>query len=120
MEIKQGDIFWIEFDEPLGSEPGYRRPCVIVQNNIFNQSAIRTVVVCLLTSNMDRVNLPGNVLLEQGQGGVTKASVVNITQIFTVNKNDLIEYLGSIPQQKLKQIISGINILIQPMEINQQ
>ena len=119
MEIKQGDVYWIEMDEPLGSEPGYRRPCVVIQNNIYNQSLIKTVVVCILTSNLDRANLPGNVLLDQGQGGVIKASVVNITQIFTVDKNDLIEYIGSVSQQKMKQIVSGINGLLQPIQINQ-
>lgn len=117
MEIKQGNVYWIELDEPIGSEPGYRRPCVVVQNNVFNQSAIRTVVVCMLTSNLKRASLPGNVLLEEGQANVKKVSVVNITQIFTVDKNDLREYIGSISQQKVKQIIAGINILLQPMEI---
>jgi mRNA interferase MazF len=117
MGIKQGDIYWIELDEPQGSEPGYRRPCVVVQNNIFNQSTLRTVVICILTSNLDRAKLPGNVLLEAGLGGLSKTSVVNITQIFTVDKNDLKEYMGTVPQQKTNQIISGINILLQPMEI---
>jgi len=120
MEVKQGDVYWIELDEPLGSEPGYSRPSIVIQNNVFNQSAIKTVVVCILTSNLEKANLPGNVLLEQGQGGVKKASVVNITQIFTVDKNDLGEHIGSITQQKMKQIISGINVLLQPMEIIQE
>lgn len=119
MGLKQGDVYWVEMDEPLGSEPGYRCPCIIVQNNVFNQSAIRTVVVCMLTTNLDRANLPGNVLLEQGNFGIKKASVVNITQLFTVDKKDLNEYIGSISHQKMKQIISGINMLLQPMEIIQ-
>lgn len=117
MEIRQGGLYWVELDEPIGSEPGYRRPCVVIQNNIFNQSAIRTVVVCMLTSNLNRTNLPGNVLLEQGQGEIKKASVVNISQIFTIDKKDLHEFIGSVSPQKMKLIISGINLLIQPMEI---
>ncbi|MCX6056074.1 MAG: type II toxin-antitoxin system PemK/MazF family toxin [Chloroflexi bacterium] len=120
MEIKQGDVYWVELEAPLDSEPGYRRPCIVIQNNVFNQSSIKTVVVCMLTSNLDRANLPGNVLLETRQGGVKKTSVVNITQIFTMDKNDLDEYIGSITQQKMKQIISGINLLLQPMEIIQE
>jgi len=119
MEIKQGDVFWIELDVPQGSEPGYRRPGVVVQNNVFNQSAIRTVIVCMLTSNLTRANMPGNVLLEQGQGGVKKASVVNVTQIFTVDKKDLAEYIGNISQEKMRQVLNGIHVLLQPMEIDQ-
>jgi mRNA interferase MazF len=119
MGIKQGDIYWIELDEPQGSEPGYRRPCIVIQNNVFNQSALRTVVVCILTSNLDRAKLPGNVLLEAGLGGLSKTSVVNITQIFTVDKNDLKEYIGTVSQHKTNQIVSGINVLLEPMEITQ-
>jgi mRNA interferase MazF len=67
MVINQGDIFWIELDEPSGSEPGYLHPHVIIQNNLFNRSRINTVVVCVLTSNLRRANSPGNVLLEAGE-----------------------------------------------------
>lgn len=117
MEIKQGGVYWIELDEPAGSEPGYRRPCVVVQNDVFNQSALRTVVVCMLTSNLVRAKIPGNVLLEAGQGGLDKASVVNVTQIFTVNKTDLDFFIGSVPPKVLNQIINGINQLFQPNTI---
>lgn len=114
MEIRQGDIYWIELDEPTGSEPGYRRPCLVIQNDVFNQSAIRTVVVCTLTSNLARASLPGNVLLESSQSGLEKASVVNTTQIFTINKSDLEKYIGTIPEKLLMQVIKGIDLLLQP------
>mgnify|MGYP000857340045 CR=1 FL=1 len=114
MEIRQGEIYWIELDEPTGSEPGYRRPCLVVQNDIFNQSAIRTVVVCMLTSNLARAKLPGNVLLESGESGLEKASVVNTTQIFTVNKSDLENYICTIPEKLLTQVINGIDLLLKP------
>jgi mRNA interferase MazF len=117
MEIKQGDIFWIEQDEPKGSEPGYRRPFVVVQNNLFNQSRIRTVVVCALTTNLQRAKAPGNVLLDPNEGGLTKASVVNVSQIFTVDKGSLGEYCGSLSVPKIFQILSGINLLLQPAEV---
>src|SRR5437667_7892488 len=64
MVIQQGDIFWIELDEPSGSKPGYRHPHVVIQNNVFNRGHINTVVVCTLTSNLRRATAPGNVLLE--------------------------------------------------------
>jgi mRNA interferase MazF len=117
MEIKQGDIFWIEQEEPQGSEPGYRHPFVVVQNNLFNQSRISTVVVCALTTNLQRAKSPGNVLLDSGEGGLTKVSVVNVSQIFTVDKGYLEEYCGSLSYQRIEEILSGINLLLQPAEI---
>jgi mRNA interferase MazF len=118
MEVKQGDIFWIEQDEPGGSEPGYRRPFVVVQNNLFNQSRINSVVVCALTTNLHRAQSPGNVLLDPSEGGISKASVVNVSQIFTVDKHSLEEYCGSLSPQKVEQILAGINLVIQPADVD--
>ena len=81
--IHQGDIFWVELDEPTGSEPGYRHPHVVIQNNIFNRSRINTVVICALTSNLKRAEAPGNILLEKGEADLPKQSVVVVSQIFT-------------------------------------
>jgi mRNA interferase MazF len=114
MEIKQGDVYWIDQDEPGGSEPGYRRPFVIVQNNIFNQSKINTVVVCALTTNIQRAKSPGNVFLEAGEGGIPKPSVVNISQLMTIDRRELVEYCGSLPMNKIQKILNGINLLLQP------
>ena len=118
MEIKQGDIFWIEQEEPKGSEPGYRRPFVVVQNNLFNQSRIHTTVVCTLTTNLQRGKAPGNVLLDLGEGGLLKASVVNVSQIFTVDKQALGEYCGSLSPGRIGQILEGINLLLQPADVD--
>lgn len=117
MEIKQGDIYWIDQDEPQGSEPGYQRPFVVIQNNIYNQSRINTVVVCALTTNLQRAKAPGNVLLEAGEGGLSKASVVNVSQIFTVDKNSLREYSGKISPRKILQIVHGLSLLFKPAEV---
>ena len=116
MVIHQGDIFWVDLDEPVGSEPGYHRPYVVVQNNLFNQSRIRTVVMCALTSNLQRAKSPGNVLLEEGEGGLPQASVVNITQVFTVDKSALGDYCGALHINRVVQIIEGINLLLQPAD----
>ena len=88
MVIKQGEIYWVDLTEPRGSEPGYRHPHIVIQNNLFNASLINTIVVCSLTSNLSRAKAPGNVLLNKGEANLPKKSVVNISQIFTVNKSD--------------------------------
>ncbi|MCG2710652.1 MAG: type II toxin-antitoxin system PemK/MazF family toxin [Thermodesulfovibrionales bacterium] len=117
MTIKQGDIYWINLVAPKGSEPGYRHPHVVIQNNIFNLSRINTIVVCALTSNLKRAAAPGNVLLKKGEGNLPKDSVVNISQVITVNKSDLTEKIGSLSPSKLKEIIEGVKLLIEPREL---
>lgn len=115
--ISQGDIFWIDFGIPSGSAPGYRHPHVVVQNNLFNQSRINTVVVCAITSNLQRAKAPGNVLLRKGEGNLPKDSVVNISQIVTVDKTDLVEKIGSLPTKRISQIIEGIRLLTEPKDV---
>ena len=111
MVINQGDIYWIELDEPTGSEPGYSHPHVVVQNNVFNASRINTVIVCALTSNIKRAEAPGNVLLEKGEGNLSKQSVVLVSQIFTVDKTQLGEFIGTLSERRVKQIIEGIYLM---------
>jgi mRNA interferase MazF len=117
MVINQGDVFWVVLKEPSGSEPGYRHPHVVIQNNVFNRSRINTVVVCALTSNLKRGQAPGNVLLNKGEAGLPKKSVVNISQIFTVNKSDLSEKVGSLSPDRFEQVLAGIKLLIQPRAV---
>ena len=90
---------------------------MVIQNNVFNESKINTVVVCTLTSNLKRANTPGNVLLKKGEGNLPKDNVVNITQIITVNKSDLVEKIGTLPSSKNKQIFEGIKLLAEPRSI---
>ena len=118
MVVNQGDIFWIDFDEPTSSEPGYRHPHVVIQNNLFNRSRINTVVVCALTSNLKRSKAPGNVTLNKGEANLPKKSVVNISQIFTVNKSDLSEKMGTLSQERALQILDGIKLLTEPREVD--
>ena len=114
--INQGDIYWVGLGEPAASEPGYRHPHVVVQNNIFNRSQIKTVVVCALTSNLKRAQAPGNVLLEFGEGNLPKQSVVNVSQIYTVDKSQLDEYIGTLSSVRVREIINGIKLVIEPHE----
>ena len=120
MVINQGDIFWVDFDIPDGSGPGYRRPCVVIQNNLFNRSRINTVVVCALTSNLKRAKAPGNVLLNKGEAHLPKKSVVNISQIFTVNKSDLSEKIGALTRERFNQVLEGIKLLTEPREVDEK
>ena len=117
MVINQGDIFWIDLDEPTGSGPGYRHPHVVIQNNVFNRSRINTVVVCALTSNLHRANAPGNVLLEPGEAGLPKQSVVVVSQIFTADKSQLGEHIGTLSKKRVRQILEGVKLLTEPREI---
>lgn len=116
MVVSQGDIYWIELDEPEGSEPGYKHPHVIVQNNLFNCSKIKTVLVCPLTSNLKRASAPGNVRLDKKESGLTKESVVNVSQVFTVDKTQLDEYVGTVSSKRMAEILDGIKLILDPRE----
>ena len=117
MVIKQGEIYWVDLAEPKGSEPGYRHPHIVIQNNLFNDSRINTTVVCTLTSNLNRAKAPGNVMLNKGEANLSKQSVVNISQIFTVNKADLIEKIGQVSEKRMLEILDGIKLLTEPREV---
>ena len=119
MVIMQGEVFWVDLGEPSGSGPGYRHPHVVVQNNVFNQSRLNTVVVCVLTSNLKRAKAPGNVLLEEGEANLPRQSVVNVTQVFTVDKGDLVERIGTLSRGRVRQILDGILLVIEPRDIDE-
>ena len=115
--IHQGDVFWVELGLPSGSAPGYRHPHVVVQNNLLNQSRINTVVVCALTSNLKRAHAPGNVLLSPGEANLSKQSVVNISQIFTLDQSDLVEKIGTLSSRRVREILDGIRLLLEPRDM---
>lgn len=117
MVVQQGEIFWIELDEPSGSAPGYIHPHVVVQNNVFNRSRINTVVVCALSSNLKRAAAPGNVLLDPGEANLSKQSVVVVSQLFTVDKGDLGDLIGTLSKRRVRQILDGIKLILEPREI---
>jgi len=118
MVINQGDVFWVDLGIPSGSAPGYRHPHVVIQNNLFNRSRINTVVVCALTSNLKRASAPGNVLLSPGEANLPKQSVVNVSQIFTVDRSDLVDRIGTLSPQRLREIFCGIHLLLDPREMD--
>lgn len=116
--MEQGDVYWVELGEPSGSGPGFTRPAVIIQNDVFNHSRINTVVICMLTSRLQRADAPGNVLLEEGEANLPKQSVVNISQIFTVDKADMIEKIGSLSIERVRQIVAGVHLLTEPRDVD--
>ena len=117
MVIQQGEVYWIDLGDPTGSAPGYRHPHVVIQNNVFNQSRINTVVVCVITSNLKRAEAPGNVLLEEGEGNLPKPSVVNVSQIFTVDKGDLEEKIGMLSRKRMQEILAGVQLVLEPRDL---
>lgn len=116
MQIRQGDVWWVELGEPVGSGPGYRHPHVVIQNDVFNTSRIATTVVCALTSNLRRAQDPGNVLLESGEANLDRPSVVNVSQVVTVDKEDLLEKLGTLSPERLGDVLHGLYLLLEPRE----
>jgi mRNA interferase MazF len=91
---------------------------VVIQNNVFNRSRINTVVVCALTSNLQRAAAPGNVLLEPGEADLPKPSVVVVSQLFTVDKSQLSEHIGTLSKKRVLQILDGMRLLMEPREID--
>lgn len=116
--IRQGDVYWVELDEPVGSGPGYRHPHVVIQNDVFNASRMGTTIVCALTSNLKRAQAPGNVLLAEGEGNLPKQSVVVLSQLLTVDKAQLVEYIGAVPGRRIQEIVDGLRLLTEPWELD--
>jgi mRNA interferase MazF len=110
--IAQGDVWWADLPTPDGSEPGFRKPVVVVQGDAFNRSAIGTVVCVAMTSNLRWADAPGNVRLATRATGLPRESVANVTQLVTLDKTDLIERAGKVPSSKLGLILSGIDIVL--------
>ena len=102
----------MQSNEPAESELGhYAHPYVVIQDNLFNHSRIHTVVVCALTTNLKRANAPGNVLLDDGEANLPKQSVIEVSKISSVEKTELGEYIGSLSQQRIDQVLAGMRFL---------
>jgi len=110
--ISQGDVCWADLGEPRGSEPGYRRPVVVVQCDAFNRSRIATVVCIPLSSNLRWADAPGNVLLTADVTGLPRDSVANVSQPVTLDRDVLTDPVGRLPEAKLELVLSGIYIVL--------
>jgi mRNA interferase MazF len=110
--ISQGDIWWADLPAPAGSEPGYRRPVVIVQGDAFNRSAIATVVSVPLTSTLRWADAPGNVRLDARSTGLPQASVANVSQVVALDRSILTERVGKLRRSKLDLVLAGIDVVL--------
>ena len=110
--MKRGEVWWAELRDPVGSEPGYKRPVLVVQDNAFNRSQINTVVVVAITSNVFLSGAPGNVRLAKKACGLDQESVVNVSQILTIDKSFMSEKTGRITSKLQQQVDQGLRLAL--------
>lgn len=110
--VARGEIWWTDFGMPFGSEPGYRRPALVVQADSFNQSAIQTVLLVPLSRNLELAAAPGNVLCRPRDTGLRKPSVANVSQLNVADRRRLVEKAGLMPGSVMKQIEAGIRLVL--------
>lgn len=113
--IRQGELYWVDLGGAPSSRPAVH-PYVVIQNDLFNASRINSVIVCELTSNLKRAAAPGNVLLHKGEGSLPRRSVVNVSQVHTVLKDDLVERIGSLSSARLRQVLEGVDLVLAPRD----
>lgn len=112
MVVSQGDVFWADLTDPVGSGPGFRRPVLVVQGNAFNRSRIATVVVVPLTSNLTLAQAPGNVLLRRRMTSLPKDSVANVSQVIAIDRSLLTERVGQLTAGAVRLVLQGIDLVL--------
>ncbi len=110
--IAQGEVWWADLGEPVGSAPGYRRPVLVVQGDALNRSRIATVVCVPLTSNLKWADAPGNVSLTASQAGLDRDSVANVSLIIAIDKAQLVERVGKVTARKLERVLAGVDVVL--------
>ena len=106
--MKRGDIFWLAVAAEDGKLTGVAHPHVIIQDDVFNRSRVQTVIVCALTSNLARAGEPGNVLLDVGEGNLPRQSVLVVSQVSSVARSELGEYVGTLSSERVDQVLDGM------------
>jgi mRNA interferase MazF len=112
MVMERGEVWWVALPEPIGSEPGWRRPMVLVQADSFNRSRIQTVVAVAVTTNTNLAGAPGNVRLPRRDTGLAQDSVANVSQILTIDKAALVERAGTLSSPLLRRIEAGLRLVL--------
>ena len=107
----RGEIWWVDLGIPFGSEPGFKRPVVVIQSDAFNKSKIQTVIVAVITTNLNLADAPGNVYLEKDESGLPKHGVVNVSQIVTIDKQRLVEKVQCLPSDVISEINYGLKLV---------
>ncbi len=113
MVIEQGDVAWAELPVPIGSSPGYARPVVVVSSDVHNRSRLATVIVAVITSNLALERMKGNVRLAEGEANLSKPSVVNITQLLTIDRSQIKEKLGTLRGIRIRQVLEGVGYAVE-------
>ena len=108
----RGEIWWADFGVPFRSEPGFQRPVIIIQDDSFNKSKIHTTIVIPLTTNLILENAPGNIFIEKEESGLSKDSVLVVSQLSVIDKNRVIEYVNKATQKLIEKIESGIKLVL--------
>ena len=112
MVIRKGSIYWVDFSPGKGSEPIGRRPGLVIQNDLLNDSNINTVIMLAITSTLKFGELPGNVILRKGEANLSKKCVVNITQIKSVDKKSIKEKIGTLSKKRMDEVHEGLKIVM--------
>jgi mRNA interferase MazF len=112
--VQRGEIWWADLAEPRGSEPGFRRPLLIVQANAFNRSRLATTIGVALTSNLALVDAPGNVLVPKKASGLSRDSVANVSQVVTVDREVLTERIGTVSAELMRAVDGGLRLVLSP------
>ncbi|MGJ4747850.1 type II toxin-antitoxin system PemK/MazF family toxin [Leptospira sp. SA-E8] len=108
----RGEIWWVDLGIPFGSEPGFKRPVLIVQDDSFNESNINTVIVVSITSNLNLAEAPGNVLLSKKDSNLSKESVVNVSQVVTLDRERFLDKVSKLKSSKMADIEEGLKLVI--------
>lgn len=106
--IRQGDLFWAQIEKEKDQATGIFHPHLVIQDDLFNLSRIETVIVCALTTRLQCATEPGNVLLQDGEGNLPKQSVIVVSQLSSVPKSSLGDYIGSLSSERVAQVLAGI------------
>jgi mRNA interferase MazF len=112
VDVSRGDVWWAELPDPSGAAPGFRRPVLVIQADPFNRSRIGTVVVIALTTSMRLLDAPGNVLLSAKMGGLSKDSVVNVSQVVTIDRSVLVERAGKASRSVMQRVGDGLRLVL--------
>jgi mRNA interferase MazF len=112
MDMNRGEVWWASLPDASGSSPGYRRPVLVLQSNAFNKSNIQTIIVLAITTNLKLADAPGNVFISKLESGLPRDSVINISQVVTLDKGFLTEFVSTLPVRNMQKVEEGLRLVL--------